>query len=242
MILYIICIIIILILLKWIQKENIFKLDTSVNNQEDFLMFTKSKPRRKNKQQTEDIFKLDNFVEAFVNNQEDFLNFTKSEPRRKNKTITFKNKQWTVQQYDSAILLDELITRINKLIDYIKQHPQDTYSYKKLKYWDSSFVLENIKESWKNNSTSYSINKGEELVFCIRDKLNNSIHDINTLMFVAIHELAHIVTDELQHTPKFWNNMKLLLKTAESINLYKIIDYSQNPVEYCGMTINSTPV
>ena len=93
MILYIICIIIILILLKWIQKENIFKLDTFVNNQEDFLMFTKSKPRRKNKQQTEDIFKLDNFVEAFVNNQEDFLNFTKSEPRRKNKTIIFKNKQ-----------------------------------------------------------------------------------------------------------------------------------------------------
>ena len=30
MILYIICIIIILILLKWIQKENIFKLDTKL--------------------------------------------------------------------------------------------------------------------------------------------------------------------------------------------------------------------
>lgn len=189
----------------------------------------------------EEKFKLDNFVENFVNNQEDFLNFTKSEPRRKNSIVTYKNKKWVVQKKDSAIMLDELITRINKLIDYIKQHPQETYTFKKLKHWDSSFVLENIKESWKNESTSYSINKGQELVFCIRDKLNNSIHDINTLMFVAIHELAHIVTDELQHTQKFWNNMRSLLKTAESLNLYTYIDYSQNPVEYCGMTINSTP-
>lgn len=210
-IIYVLCIIIILILIRWMINK-------------------------------EDQFKLDNFVESFVNNQEDFLNFTKSEPRRKNNIVTFKNKKWIVQKEDSAIMLDELITRINKLIDYIKQYPQDTYSFKKLKYWDSSFVLENIKESWKTNSTSYSINKGEELVFCIRDKLNNSIHDINTLMFVAIHELAHIVTDELQHTQKFWNNMKSLLQTAENLNLYTYVDYSLNPIEYCGMTINSTPL
>lgn len=210
-IIYVICIIIILILIRWMINK-------------------------------EDQFKLDNFVESFVNNQEAFLNFTKSEPRRKNNIVTFKNKKWVVQKEDSAIMLDELITRINKLIDYIKQYPQDTYSFKKLKHWDSSFVLENIKESWKTNSTSYSINKGDELVFCIRDKLNNSIHDINTLMFVAIHELAHIVTDELQHTQKFWNNMKSLLQTAENLNLYTYVDYSQNPIEYCGMTINSTPL
>lgn len=191
-------------------------------------------------------FKLNNFVEEFVSKQnifenENFLNFFKKDtPRTSNKTITYKNKKWVVQQADSAIMLDELITRINKLIDYIQEHPGDFY-LKKLKHWDSSFVLENIKESWKNQSTSYSINKGDELVFCIRDKLNNSIHDINTLMFVAIHELAHIVTDELQHTDKFWNNMKTLLKIAESMNLYVYVDYTMNPVEYCGMVIDSMP-
>lgn len=190
-------------------------------------------------------FRLDNFVENFVQSgkQEHFLNFFENNdtPRSKNMTVMYNNKQWIVQQPDSAKMLNQLITRINILIDYIQEHPENTYTLERLKHWDSSFVLENIKESWKNNSTSYSINKGEELVFCIRDKLNNSIHDINTLMFVAIHELAHIVTNELQHTDKFWNNMRKLLHQAENLNLYHYVDYSRNPIEYCGMTIDSTP-
>ena len=195
-------------------------------------------------------FRLDNFVEDFVNNrnfnqEEKFFNFFKKQkdddPRTNNIKITYNNQQWIVQQADSAKMLNELVTRINTLIDNIKANPDKTYSLKRLKHWDSSFVFENIRESWKNDSTSYSINKGEELVFCIRDKINNSIHDINTLMFVAIHELAHIITDELQHTDKFWKNMKSLLQRAKDMGLYRYVNYNIDPVEYCGMTIDSTP-
>lgn len=194
-----------------------------------------------------DKFKINNFVEEFASTtnmfeKESFFDFFKqSEPKKSNISVKYNGKTWIVQQPDSAQMLEQLITRINKLIDNIKDNPEHTYSLKRLKYWDNTFVFENIKESWKNDSTSYSINKGEELVFCIRDKINNSIHDINTLMFVAIHELAHIITDELQHTQKFWNNMKSLLKRAELLGLYQNVDYSINPVEYCGMTINSSP-
>lgn len=190
-----------------------------------------------------DEFRLDNFVEDFCNNKEQFWNFFKQDPdpRKLNQIVTYHNKKWIVQQPDSAEMLDMLITRINKLIDSIKQYPDPDFTLTRLRHWDNTFVLENIKESWKNESTSYSINKGEQLVFCIRDKLNNSIHDINTLMFVAIHELAHIVTNELQHTDKFWNNMKKLLYRAEDIGVYKYVDYRMNPVEYCGMMIDSSP-
>lgn len=190
-----------------------------------------------------DEFRLDNFVEDFCNNKEQFWNFFKQDPdpRKLNQIVTYHNKKWIVQQPDSAEMLDMLITRINKLIDSIKQYPDPDFTLTRLRHWDNTFVLENIKESWKNESTSYSINKGEQLVFCIRDKLNNSIHDINTLMFVAIHELAHIVTNELQHTDKFWNNMKKLLHRAEDIGVYKYVDYRMNPVEYCGMMIDSSP-
>lgn len=194
-----------------------------------------------------DKFKINNFVEEFASTtnmfeKESFFDFFKqSEPKKSNISVKYNGKTWIVQQPDSTQMLEQLITRINKLIDNIKDNPEHTYSLKRLKYWDNTFVFENIKESWKNDSTSYSINKGEELVFCIRDKINNSIHDINTLMFVAIHELAHIITDELQHTQKFWNNMKSLLKRAELLGLYQNVDYSINPVEYCGMTINSSP-
>lgn len=190
-----------------------------------------------------DEFRLDNFVEDFCNNKEQFWSFFKQDPdpRKLNQIVTYHNKKWIVQQPDSAEMLDMLITRINKLIDSIKQYPDPDFTLTRLRHWDNTFVLENIKESWKNESTSYSINKGEQLVFCIRDKLNNSIHDINTLMFVAIHELAHIVTNELQHTDKFWNNMKKLLHRAEDIGVYKYVDYRMNPVEYCGMMIDSSP-
>lgn len=190
-----------------------------------------------------DEFRIDNFVEDFCNNKEQFWNFFKQDPdpRKLNQIVTYHNKKWIVQQPDSAEMLDMLITRINKLIDSIKQYPDPDFTLTRLRHWDNTFVLENIKESWKNESTSYSINKGEQLVFCIRDKLNNSIHDINTLMFVAIHELAHIVTNELQHTDKFWNNMKKLLHRAEDIGVYKYVDYRMNPVEYCGMMIDSAP-
>lgn len=190
-----------------------------------------------------DEFRLDHFVEDFCNNKEQFWNFFKQDPdpRKLNQIVTYHNKKWIVQQPDSAEMLDMLITRINKLIDSIKQYPDPDFTLTRLRHWDNTFVLENIKESWKNESTSYSINKGEQLVFCIRDKLNNSIHDINTLMFVAIHELAHIVTNELQHTDKFWNNMKKLLHRAEDIGVYKYVDYRMNPVEYCGMMIDSSP-
>ena len=190
-----------------------------------------------------DEFRLDNFVEDFCNNKEQFWNFFKQDPdpRKLNQIVTYHNKKWIVQQPDSAEMLGMAYTRINKLIGSNKKDPDPDFTLTRLRHWDNTFVLENIKESWKNESTSYSINKGEQLVFCIRDKLNNSIHDINTLMFVAIHELAHIVTNELQHTDKFWNNMKKLLHRAEDIGVYKYVDYRMNPVEYCGMMIDSSP-
>ncbi len=89
---------------------------------------------------------------------------------------------------------------------------------------------------------AYSVNKGEQLALCIRKVEDNSFIDINTIIFVAIHELAHIMTDEVGHTPKFWNNMKYLLEKGIEINVYNAVDYSKQPTDYCGQEINSTPL
>lgn len=156
-------------------------------------------------------------------------------------TYTKKNgKKWYVQSPESIDLLEEMIRRINLLIDEIKKHPLKTYTINRLRYWDSSFVSENKINSWKYHSTSYSINKGDELIFCLRDKETNSLHDVNTMMFVAIHELSHIVTSENNHTELFWSNMRSLLKTAEDIGIYTPVDYDRNPVEYCGVMIDKS--
>ncbi len=89
--------------------------------------------------------------------------------------------------------------------------------------------------------TSYSVNKGEKISICIRAINDNTFIDDNTVLFVVIHELAHVMTEEIGHPPEFWENMKFLLEEAEKIGIYKPINYEKEPEQYCGMEINTTP-
>jgi hypothetical protein len=88
--------------------------------------------------------------------------------------------------------------------------------------------------------TSYSINKGEEIVFCLRSKEDNLLHDINLVMYVAIHEVAHVGCPEIGHTPLFHKINKFMLKEAIKIKAYKYEDYETRPINYCGMNLSST--
>lgn len=89
--------------------------------------------------------------------------------------------------------------------------------------------------------TSYSVNKGEKISICLRKEKDNSFIDDNTILFVVIHELAHVMTPEVGHTPLFWSNMKYLLEVGEKISIYNPVNYKETPMDYCGMEINTTP-
>jgi hypothetical protein len=98
-----------------------------------------------------------------------------------------------------------------------------------------------ISENPANSKfTSYSINKGEELVFCIRNKTSGEIHDLNELLYVAIHEIAHIGCPEIGHTHLFRMINLYLLKKAVCYGIYKYTDYSKDTKNYCGMELTST--
>ena len=88
----------------------------------------------------------------------------------------------------------------------------------------NKFNPDNISESGKSSQyTSYSVNKGEKIVFCIRQKDDNeSFVDMNTMTFVSIHELAHVMSKSVGHTEEFWDNFKSLLKTASENGIYNI--------------------
>ena len=103
--------------------------------------------------------------------------------------------------------------------------------------YNPSSLTETVKDA---KYTSYSVNKGEKIAICIRD-IDDNFMDENTILFVVIHELSHVMTEEIGHPPIFWDNMKYLLEEAEKINIYKPIDYSRFPQNYCGMEINTTP-
>lgn len=92
----------------------------------------------------------------------------------------------------------------------------------------------------KSDLTSYSVNKGEELSFCLKSKKNQRLHDINLLMYVAIHELAHIGCSEIGHGALFKKIFKKYIEEAIKIGIYKHQDYSINNVEYCGMILSSS--
>lgn len=105
-----------------------------------------------------------------------------------------------------------------------------------------------IKESPSGSSyTSYTVNKGEQIIFCIRTKtlsslLNNSnnIHDFNLVMYVMLHEISHVACPEYDHTPLFKKIFKFICEEAIEMGIYKKVDYENNPLEYCGMIINET--
>jgi len=113
--------------------------------------------------------------------------------------------------------------------------------YKYVKMIQKKLPNSIIKESSANSEyTSYSINKGEELVFCLRSKIDNKLHNINEIMYVAIHEIAHIRCPEIGHTPLFKKINKFLLEQAVKKNLYIYSDYKRNNKEYCGINLTST--
>ena len=64
--------------------------------------------------------------------------------------------------------------------------------------------------------TAYSENKGEKMAFCLNeDKEGTRLIDLSTLTFVAIHELAHLMTESIGHKEEFWDNFKFLLESAK---------------------------
>lgn len=93
------------------------------------------------------------------------------------------------------------------------------------------------------DSTSYSENKGERIVVCLRDKKKPyPLVDENTVMFVVLHEMAHLMTTTIGHTPEFWANFRRILKDAIGAGVYQEVNYTREPVEYCGMKITSSPL
>ena len=91
--------------------------------------------------------------------------------------------------------------------------------------------------------TSYSVNKGEEIHLCLRQRggQNESLVNENVMMFVALHELSHVCTESVGHGPDFWNNFGWILKEAEALGYYKYTDFQAHPVSYCGVSITDSP-
>jgi hypothetical protein len=140
----------------------------------------------------------------------------------------------------AADLLANVTKKMKDLVEYCgKQFPQDERVHRLVQKFNPTKISETLPTS---EYTAYSENKGEKLAFCLnKQKEGHKLIDINTLTFVAIHELSHIMTETEGHKQEFWQNFKFLLEQAKAANIYDPIDYKKNPESYCGMDITDNP-
>ena len=162
---------------------------------------------------------------------------------------SFNGEQFLVRNLDdkndAADMLSNMKGKLKKLVDYtLEKSKGDDERGNFIKEYvntiKNKFDYIIFRESTDNSKfTSYSINKGEEIVFCLRSKEDNKLHDVNELMYVAIHEIAHVGCPEIGHTPLFRRINKELLKYAIECDVYQYKDYNSNPEDYCGIELTN---
>lgn len=66
---------------------------------------------------------------------------------------------------------------------------------------------------------SFTINK-QNIYLCLKDKNNHNFYDENVLVYVVLHEIAHVLCNEVGHTHKFINIFNALLDRATAVGEY----------------------
>jgi hypothetical protein len=142
---------------------------------------------------------------------------------------------------EAANLLAKLRQRLEKMMDVlVKAYPNKPQVQRLQANFksDPNRFLESTPDA---EHTSYSVNKGESVYFCLRQRGSDQLVNEDVMMFVALHEMAHMLTQSIGHTTEFWNNFGWLLREAENSGLYKPQDFKAHPTLYCGVNITDAP-
>lgn len=144
------------------------------------------------------------------------------------------------------------MAHIHESIIELLRHLKNKYTNSNNPHFDKvQFLLNNfnpdvfIENSPYNirNFTAYTENKGGSFVICLRKKNtpNAEFVDMNTVLFVVIHETAHLFTEQFGHDKIFWENFKFLIGEAIEVGIYTPVNYTFNPTVYCGLTLDYNP-
>lgn len=141
----------------------------------------------------------------------------------------------------AADLLANVTQKCKELVLYCgKKHPDNEDVQRLVQKFNPKKITETLPTS---EYTAYSENKGEKIAFCLeKNKGKQKLIDLNTLTFVAIHELSHVMTKSEGHKQEFWQNFKFLLENAKDAGIYEPVDYKNEPQDYCGMKITDNPL
>lgn len=165
------------------------------------------------------------------------------------------NNYYRVRDLPDKLIAANMIAKIRKnileLVEYM-------YENRDIKYKEYKENIERLKKrahlvimsenNGRGKDTSYSVNKGDEIVICLRSKIDyDKFHDINVIEYVVLHEISHIASPVYEenhnnHGPIFKKTFEFIANVAVENGYYKKINFKEHPEEYCGITINESIV
>jgi hypothetical protein len=119
----------------------------------------------------------------------------------------------------------------------------------KLFYSDTNPILDKVRYNFtlikpeygniplREGNAAYTENK-TSITLCLKNPQNNQYYDMNTIMYVALHELAHMVSKSRgkgdEHNAEFRENFAVLLEKGQNLGFYN--PSKPMPSTYCGVT------
>jgi hypothetical protein len=148
----------------------------------------------------------------------------------------FYNVNKGKQKEKKAELLAEMRGKLMSLIKFCIN--EDFDKAKRLKNW-SGIIEEAIPDYQKH--AGYSVNKGERIGVCVTND-DDELENKNTIFFILMHELAHIMCKTYDHSDEFWQAFEFIIKVAIDHGLYTYENFDKNPIKFCGHNITYTPL
>lgn len=117
---------------------------------------------------------------------------------------------------------------LNRRSKFSHDHPILKQVSKNFSQLDPEYAKIPLQEG----DSAYTENK-EVITLCLRDPYTKDYYDMNTIMYVALHELAHVISKSQGHNNEFKKNFSILLREASRKKIY---DPRKNiPTTYCGI-------
>lgn len=124
----------------------------------------------------------------------------------------------------------------------------DTAVQRLINNWNSGISIKEIGNM--ENDAAYVINK-KYMSFCLQKSNKVTLPEINLITYVAIHELAHVMSLEIGHGSEFIQNFEFLLNYAKKINYYDKLLNEEIPLfislkeldtsnSYCGVKLTNS--
>jgi hypothetical protein len=97
-----------------------------------------------------------------------------------------------------------------------------------IRNWNTGITIKEI--GLLESDAAYVIDK-QNMSFCLRKSPSGGeLESLNLLTYVAIHELAHVMSIETGHSKEFQENFKFLLEYSKTLSFKNPIDGTTEPL------------